>query len=292
MAGLLTEPRGVGSPSLNELFVIIIFMSELQAHLEICEKAVRSAGATIQDWIGKTSVQHKGPADFVTEADFAAQEVVKTTVLQTFPHHSVLSEEDQLAGDTPSKTDYRWIVDPLDGTTNFVHGIPHYAVSLALEHRGKVLVGAVFDPSLNECFTAAVGRGTFLNGRPIRTSSSNRLSEVIAGSCFPARLQHDSPDLVMFNKVLFRCQGIRRTGSASLNLCDVAAGRYGVLWGFSTKIWDIAAGVLLVQEAGGIVTSPEGGPVDLGTGRFLASANQDLHQQLLELVREMGDGCR
>jgi myo-inositol-1(or 4)-monophosphatase len=206
--------------------------------------------------------------------------------LQAFPQHSVLGEEDQLAGDTPSKTEYRWVVDPLDGTTNFVHGIPHYAVSLALQHGDKVLVGAVFDPSLNECFTVAIGQGAFLNGRPIRTSSQNRLSEVIAGTGFPAKLQPDSPDLLVFNKALFRCQGIRRTGSAALNLCDVAAGRYGVLWGFSTKIWDIAAGVLLIREAGGVVTSPEGGKVNLGTGRFLASANQDLHQQLLELVRE------
>ncbi len=261
-------------------------MNELQEYLDTCEKAVRAAGAAIRGWIGKTSVQHKGPADFVTEADFAAQEVVKSTVLRAFPQHSVLGEEDQLAGDTPSKTEYRWVVDPLDGTTNFVHGIPHYAVSLALQHHGQILVGAVLDPSLNECFTAAAGQGAFLNGRPIRTSSAKRLSEVIAGTGFPANLQPDSPDLLVFNKALFRCQGVRRTGSASLNLCDVAAGRLGVLWGFSTKIWDIAAGVLLIREAGGVVTSPEGGPVDLGTGRFLASANQDLHQQLLELVRE------
>jgi myo-inositol-1(or 4)-monophosphatase len=261
-------------------------MNELQEYLDTCEKAVRAAGAAIRGWIGKTSVQHKGPADFVTEADFAAQEVVKSTVLRAFPQHSVLGEEDQLAGDTPSKTEYRWVVDPLDGTTNFVHGIPHYAVSLALQHHGQILVGTVLDPSLNECFTAAVGQGAFLNGRPIRTSSAKRLSEVIAGTGFPANLQPDSPDLLVFNKALFRCQGVRRMGSASLNLCDVAAGRLGVLWGFSTKIWDIAAGVLLIREAGGVVTSPEGGPVDLGTGRFLASANQDLHQQLLELVRE------
>jgi len=261
-------------------------MSELQTFLETCERAVRAAGATIRGWIGKTSVQNKGPADFVTEADFAAQEVVKTTILHAFPRHSVLGEEDQLAGDTHSQTDYRWIVDPLDGTTNFVHGIPHYAVSLALEHRGELLVGAIFDPSLDECFTAALGQGAFLNGRPIHTTTEKRLSEVIAGTGFPANLQANSADLLVFNKALFRCQGVRRTGSASLNLSDVAAGRYGVLWGFSTKIWDIAAGLLLIREAGGKVTAPEGGQVNLGSGRFVASGNQELHQQLLELVRE------
>jgi myo-inositol-1(or 4)-monophosphatase len=264
-------------------------MSELANYLEICEKAARAAGAAIRGWIGRTSVQCKGPADFVTEADFAAQEVVKMAILRAFPRHSVLGEEDQLPSATASNTEYRWIVDPLDGTTNFVHGIPHYAVSLALEHQGTPLVGTIFDPSLDECFTAGLGMGVFLNGQPIHTTSENRLSEVIAGSGFPASLKPDSPDLLMFNKALFRCQGVRRTGSAALNMCDVAAGRYGVLWGFSTKIWDIAAGVLLIQEAGGIVTSPEGGPLNLPSGRFLASGNLELHRQMLELVRETVD---
>ena len=184
-------------------------MSELQTYLETCEKAVRAAGATIRDWIGKTSVQRKGPADFVTEADFAAQEVVKTTVLRGFPHHSVLGEEDQLAGDTPSKTDIagssiRWTAQPISCTESPI--MPYrWPWSIA----ARSLVGAVFDPSLNECFTAAVGQGAFLNGRPIRTSSTNQLSEVIAGTGFPANLQPDSPDLLVFNKALFRCQGVR-----------------------------------------------------------------------------------
>ena len=264
-------------------------MSELQTYLETCEKAVRAAGATVRDWIGKTSVQYKGPADLVTEADFASQEVVKAIVLEAFPGHSVLGEEDQLAGSTPSTTEYRWVVDPLDGTTNFVHGIPHYAVSLALQHQGRVLVGAVFDPSLNECFTAATGRGAFLNGRSLHSSNLKQLSEVVAATGFPANVRPQSPDLLVFNKAVFRCQGIRRTGSAALNMCDLAAGRFGVLWGFSTKIWDIAAGVLLIREAGGVVTSPEGGDVDLGSGRFVAAGNQELHRELLELVRE---ACR
>jgi myo-inositol-1(or 4)-monophosphatase len=236
--------------------------------------------------VGKTSARLKGPADFVTEADFAAQEVVKRTVLGAFPQHSVLGEEDQIPGNTPSETDFRWIVDPLDGTTNFVHGIPHYAVSLALEHKGRIIVGTVYDPSREDCFTSAEGGGAFLNGRPIRSSAVTKLSDAIAGTGFPANLQPDSPDLLVFNKSLFRCQGVRRTGSASLNLCDIASGRFDVLWGLSTKIWDIAAGVLLIREAGGVVTSPEGGELDLGSGRFIASANAELHVQLLNMVRE------
>jgi myo-inositol-1(or 4)-monophosphatase len=261
-------------------------MTQLPEFLDVCETAARAAGRTILDWVGKTSVRQKGPADLVTEADFAAQEIVKKTVLAAFPQHSVLGEEDQVPGNSPRTTEYRWIVDPLDGTTNFVHGIPHYAVSLALEYRGRVLVGAVYDPSADACFTAAEGRGAFLNGRPIRTSGVTQLSEAIAGTGFPANVQPDSPDLLVFNKAVFRCQGVRRTGSAALNLCDVAAGRFDVVWGFSTKIWDVAAGLLLIREAGGVVTSTEGGEIDLGSGRFLASANEELHAQLMELVRE------
>jgi myo-inositol-1(or 4)-monophosphatase len=261
-------------------------MTQIPAFLAVCEFTARSAGRAILDLVGKTTVRQKGPADFVTEADFAAQDVVKKTVLGAFPDHSVLGEEDQVPGNTPSATEFRWIVDPLDGTTNFVHGIPHYAVSLALEHKGRILVGTVYDPSRDDCFTAAEGGGAFLNGRPIRTSKVTKLSDAIAGTGFPAKLLPDSPDLLVFNKSVFCCQGVRRTGSASLNLCDIAAGRFDVLWGFSTKIWDIAAGVLLIREAGGIVTSPEGGEIDLGSGRFLASANAELHGHLLEMVHQ------
>jgi myo-inositol-1(or 4)-monophosphatase len=261
-------------------------MTQITAFLDVCESAARAAGGAIQDLVGKTSARLKGPADFVTEADFAAQEVVKKTVLGAFPQHSVLGEEDLLPGNTPSTTEFRWVVDPLDGTTNFVHGIPHYAVSVALEHKGRILVGTVYDPSRDNCFTAAEGGGAFLDGRPIRTSAVTKLSDAIAGTGFPAKLLPDSPDLLVFNEALFRCQGVRRTGSAALNLCDIAAGRFDVLWGLSTKIWDIAAGVLLIREAGGVVTSPEGGDIDLGSGRFLASANMELHRQLLEMVRD------
>jgi myo-inositol-1(or 4)-monophosphatase len=261
-------------------------MTQNSRFLDICETAVRAAGRTIQQWVGKTTIQRKGPADFVTEADFAAQEIVKKTVLAEFPQHSVLGEEDCLAGSTPSTTEYRWIVDPLDGTTNFVHGIPHYAVSLALEHQGRILVGAVYNPSIDACFTAAEGCGAHLNGRAIHTSGVTQLSEAVAGTGFPAKLQPDSPDLLVFNRALFRCQATRRTGSAALNLCDVAAGRFDVLWGFSTKIWDIAAGILIICEAGGVVTSIEGDKVNLGSGRFLASANQTLHGELLGMVQK------
>jgi myo-inositol-1(or 4)-monophosphatase len=263
-------------------------MEQLANYLRVCEEAARAGGAVIQDWRGRAEVHHKGPADLVTDADFAAQETVRKLVLGAFPDHGFLGEEKQPATTSP-KADYRWIVDPLDGTTNFVHGVPHYACSVGLErcgHRGQPIVGAIYDPSTNECFTAAQGHGAFLNGKRLSTSRVEKLDGALACSSFPAQVKNDSPDLLVFNKSIFQCQGVRRTGSAALNLSYLAAGRFDVLWGFSTKPWDIAAGVIIVREAGGVVSSPEGGELDLDSGRFLAAANPGLYLHLREMVRE------
>jgi len=251
----------------------------------ICEKAVRSGGATVLDWIGRIEAREKGPADLVTEADFASQEVVRKIIADVFPDHSLLGEEeDQGAPFSETETEYRWILDPLDGTTNFVHRVPHFSVSLALERHGELLVGAVYDPTRDECFSAAAGQGAYLNGQPIRTSQVFEMSEALAAVGFPAGKCRNSPDLAVFLEAVDVCQAIRRTGSSALNLCYVAAGRFDVYWGFSTKIWDVAAGTLIVREAGGTVTSPDGGPFVLDDASFLAAANQRLHGQLRELV--------
>jgi myo-inositol-1(or 4)-monophosphatase len=255
-------------------------MSMIDKYLGIAEAAARAGGRVVQDWIGRIDVQKKGPADLVTQADLASQEAVRTIVLGAFPEHTLLGEE-RVADEQPAgHYEYRWIVDPLDGTTNFVHGVPHYAVSLALEHQGQLLVGVVFDPTRDECFTAVAGRGAFLNGEPIRTSEVSQLSEALAAVGLPPTVQRDSPDLLIFLEMLSRCQAIRRTGSSALNLCYLAAGRFDVYWSYSTKIWDVAAGVLIVREAGGIVTSPRGGPFMLEEAHFLAAANPPLHDQL------------
>jgi len=260
-------------------------MEQLANYLRVCEEASRAAGAVIQTWRGRASVHHKGPADLVTDADFAAQETVRKHVLGAFPEHGFLGEEKEPPTTAP-KTDYRWIVDPLDGTTNFVHGVPHYACSLALEYRGRPIVGTIFDPSSNECFTAAEGQGAFLNGSRIATSRVAKLDDALACSSFPAQVKDDSPDLLVFNKSIYQCQGVRRTGSAALNLSYVACGRFDVLWGFSTKPWDVAAGAIIVREAGGVISSPEGGEFDLDSGRFLAAANPTLYLHMREMVRE------
>ncbi len=259
-------------------------------YMTVCEQAVRAAGATLLDWVGKFSVREKGFADLVTEADVAAQDTIRQIVLAAFPDHSLLGEEDSPASAPQERSEYRWVADPLDGTTNYVHGIPHFAVSLALERNGVPLVGAIFDPMLDECFSAAAGGGAHLNGRRIHVSRAADLCAAVACAGLPPGVKRDSPDLRVFVEAAVRCQGVRRTGSATLNFCYLAAGRFDALWSFSTKIWDVAAGSLLVQEAGGIVTAPDGGPFVLEKAQYVAAATPSLHRQLLELVaRTLGE---
>ncbi|MBN2473678.1 MAG: inositol monophosphatase [Pirellulales bacterium] len=259
-------------------------MNAIHDYKTICEEAVRAGGAAVLDWIGRIEVQKKGPADLVTQADFASQEVIAEIVFDAFPDHALLGEEDSDAQAAAQQAEYRWVVDPLDGTTNFVHRVPHFSVSLALERRGELLVGAVYDPTRDECFTAVAGEGASLNGRPICTSGVSDLPEALAAVGFPPGSSRNSPDAIVFLEALKACQAIRRTGSSALNLCYLAAGRFDVYWSFSTKVWDVAAGVLMVREAGGKVTSPDGGPFILNDARFLAAANDTLHRQLQELV--------
>jgi myo-inositol-1(or 4)-monophosphatase len=270
-------------------------MPDFDDYMRVCEAAVRAGGQVVQDWASRFEVRKKGPADLVTQADFASQEIVQKTVLGAFPDHLFLGEESEPTGVSsaenaaPPRNQYRWIVDPLDGTTNYVHGVPHYCVSLALEHNGRPLVGAVYDPVHDECFTAIDGRGAWLNGRPIRTSGATTLSESLAAVGFPPNVPSDQPDLRLFLAMVPRCQGIRRTGSSALNLCYLAAGRFDLYWSYSTHVWDVAAGVLIVQEAGGRVTSPTGSKFVLDDANFLAAATPELHSQLLEVALAKGE---
>ena len=255
----------------------------MREFLEVCKQAVYAAGAELQRWVGRFEVKEKGRADLVTQADLAAQEVVRRHIEAAFPDHDFLGEE-QAEATPPSKSEYRWIVDPLDGTTNYVHALPHYAVSLGLERRGEVLVGAVYNPVTGECFTAAAGQGAWLNGERIHTSQVETLGQSLAVMGFPPGVDQHSPDLKVFLEAVFRCQSVRRTGCASLNLCYLAAGRFDVFWSFSTKIWDIAAGVLIVHEAGGEFAAPDGGPFVLRDAHFLAAANGRLLNELRQMV--------
>ncbi len=272
-------------------------------YLRVCEEAVRAAARVVQDWRGRTETREKGPADLVTQADLESQATVRRIVLGAFPDHCLLGEEEEPAagkGGRPHLPErpagcfaqmgaapfsrFRWIVDPLDGTTNYVHGVPHYCVSLALERDGELIVGAVYDPALDECFTAVAGGGARLDGRAIRAAGATQLSEALAAASFPPAVRPDSPDLKLFLEMIPRCQAIRRTGSTALNLCYMAAGRFDLYWSFSAHVWDVAAGVLILREAGGHVTSPAGGQFSLDNPRFLAAANPTLHAQLSKIA--------
>ena len=246
--------------------------------------------------LGRVEIREKGRADLVTEADFASQEVVSQTVLNAFADHVVIGEED-LPGKredsghaSRGRSEYCWFLDPLDGTTNYAHQVPHFCVSLGLAYAGRLLVGAVYNPVAEECYTAVAGKGARLNGKPIRTSKVSRLSQALAAIGLPAEVKPDSPDLILFLEALEHCQAIRRTGSAALNLCYVASGRFDAQWSYSTKPWDAAAGVLLIQEAGGAVTSPDGGEFQLRTGHFLAAANWELHAEIRAVAAQAGLG--
>lgn len=260
--------------------------NEYSTYLEVCETAVKAAGKVVLDWVDRFKPRAKqAPNDLVTQADLASQETITQILLKAFPDHVIVGEEGQAGHETSSGEAFRWIIDPVDGTTNFVHRVPYYAVSLALEHQGNVLVGAVFDPNANECFMAAHGRGATLNGQPMAVSQVATMAESLAAAGFPYDVTRESPDLRVFLEAATKCQAVRRTGSAALNLAYLAAGRFDLFWSFSTHVWDMAAGVLLVSEAGGVVTGPDGGPLELDTGRFLAASTPELHAELLDMVR-------
>jgi myo-inositol-1(or 4)-monophosphatase len=258
--------------------------TNLDEYSRVCEKAVRLGGQTIQQWVGRFDVQHKGPTDLVTQADLASQEAVRKTVLGAFPEHSLLGEESVPGDDSCTRAEFRWIVDPLDGTTNFVHGVPFYCVSLALERKGELLVGAVYDPTRDDCFLAVKGQGAHLNGQPIHTSHATKTSDALAAVGFPYNATRTSPDVLLFLAMLNQCQGIRRTGSSALNLCYLAAGRFDINWAYATHIWDIAAGVLILREAGGQIISTTGGELSLEEPRFLAAATPELLAQLRDIA--------
>ncbi len=260
----------------------------MASYLEVCEQAVRLAGAVLVEMLGQVTVREKGPADLVTEADHASQETVRRTVLAAFPEHDFLGEEDAPGGSRRPEAQYRWILDPLDGTTNYVHQVPHFCVSLALARGGEVVCGAIYDPLLKECFTAEQGKGAFCNGRPIRTSGVQRLEQALAAVGFPAVVRPDCPDLRLFAEAAVACQAMRRMGSAALNLAYVACGRFDLAWSFTTKVWDIAAGKLLIEEAGGKMTRMDGSLMPLAHGPFIASSGGALHEEALAMVARAG----
>jgi myo-inositol-1(or 4)-monophosphatase len=251
--------------------------------LNTAVKAARKAGSIINRAsldVDLVKVASKGRGDFVTEVDRAAEQAIVDILLKAYPDHAILAEEAGASGDS----EYTWIIDPLDGTTNFIHGFPQYAVSIALRHREQITQAVVYDPTRNELFTATRGRGAFLNERRIRVSRRSKLSECLIGTGFPFRsFEHLDEYVRMFRGVTEHTAGIRRPGAAALDLAYVAAGRLDGFWEIGLSPWDMAAGSLLILEAGGLVSDFKGEPAYLEEGRIVCGAPK-IFPQLLNLV--------
>lgn len=262
--------------------------AELGEFLEAAKEAAWRGGEILLEKLGTAVVREKGFADFVTEADLACQEAVVGRLSDQFPNHRFLCEEGALAARPPSAS-HVWILDPLDGTTNYVHQIPFFSVSLALEIDGALAVGVILDPSLGELFWATAGGGAFLNGRPIRASQCQALPDALVSIGLPARVSRESVDIAIMTASAEHCQSVRRTGSAALNLAYLAAGRHDLAWAFTTKPWDVAAGALLVREAGGVIEAPDGKPLNLRNERvpYVAAASPKLQDAFLKLILPM-----
>jgi len=244
----------------------------------------------LQDWVGRFKVSAKGPRDLVTEADFASQREIKRLVLEAFPDHGFLGEESLPEAETLVKqtaTGLRWIVDPLDGTTNYVHGIPAYCVSVALARGNEILAGTIFDPVLNECFTAEAGGGARLNGAPMSVAHTQSLAAAVVAVGFPPHVTTGAPAVADFLAVVPHASALRRTGSTAINLAYVACGRFDAFWVRRIAPWDVAAGLLLVAEAGGHVATlaaDSEAAICLDDPAFIAAATPALLEELRRLL--------
>ena len=254
--------------------------------LNIAVRAARAAGDIIvraMDRVDLLNITLKSRNDFVSDIDRQAEHEIANVLLKAYPHHAVHGEEHGEQGTAGSE--YVWVIDPLDGTTNFLHGFPHFSVSIALFHRGKVERGVVYDPIKHELFTAVRGAGAMLNNRRIRVTKQKGLHGALLGTGIPFKDQsYIDPYLGMLKSLLKDAAGIRRAGSAALDLAYVAAGRFDGFWEVGLQSWDMAAGILLIQEAGGMVSDLEGGDRFFETGSIV-TANPKLHQPMLELIR-------
>ena len=256
----------------------------------------REAGARLREYFSQgVTAEYKGDVDLVTVADRSSEKLIRERLGAAFPEHGIFGEEgtrERLEGE------YRWYVDPLDGTTNFAHGFPQFCVSLGLEHRpaglnagedGELVAAVIYDPLRDELFAAERGRGARLNGRPMRVSRTAELCESLVATGFPSHKRQLSPNIHFYHEFTLRSHGVRRAGSAALDLAYVAAGRLDAFWEFNLNPWDTAAGILLVKESGGHVTEFSGGHFRLASRETLAS-NGLIHGELQGLFAEMFAG--
>jgi myo-inositol-1(or 4)-monophosphatase len=256
----------------------------MSKYLVDLEPIAREAGALLMGYFDQhVKIEYKGDVDLVTVADRASEKLIAERLHARWPEHGIVGEEGTR---TETGAEFRWYVDPLDGTTNFAHGYPVFCVSIALARRDdEIEVGVLYDPTRNELFAAERGGGATLNGSPIHVSKTIRLAESILGTGFPSHKRHKNPNIYFYQQITLRSHGVRRAGSAALDLANVAAGRYDGFWEFNLNPWDTAAGILIVREAGGTVTRFDGTPFRLDSREVLAS-NGLIHD---EVIRNFSD---
>ena len=235
----------------------------------------------------KTEYKGEGTVDVVTEADRASEKLIVESLSQAFPNHGIVGEE---GSRSQSAGEYLWYVDPLDGTTNFAHGFPVFCVSLGLVRNNEVIAGVVFDPTRNELFAAERGSGATLNGERMHVSKIATLGESLLGTGFPSKKRHLNPNIHFYNQLTLKSHGLRRAGSAALDLSCVASGRYDGYWEFNLNAWDTSAGVLLVEEAGGKVRYMDGSKFNVAESREVLATNGLIHQELQDEINAIMQG--
>ena len=260
----------------------------MSRYLPGVEAIAREAGALLMGHFARhVTIEYKGEVDLVTVADRSSEELIVSRLRARGPEHGIVAEEGTRSD---PGAEYRWYVDPLDGTTNFAHGYPVFCVSIALTRQdGQLEVGVLYDPTRDEMFAAERGSGATLNGKPMRVSKTPRLCESLLGTGFPSHKRHKNPNIHFYHQLTLRSHGVRRAGSAALDLACVASGRYDGFWEFNLNPWDTAAGVLLVEEAGGKVTRFDGAPFRLDSREVLGS-NGLIHDELIRNFEEIFAG--
>ncbi len=259
----------------------------MPTYLETAVDIARESGALLSHYLErKVGFELKGEHDLVTEADRASERLVVERLRTHFPSHGIVAEE---GGGHESSSEFRWYVDPLDGTTNFAHGFPVFNVTLALEQAGEIVAGVIFDPTRQELFTAEKGGGAYLNNRRIQVSKVGTLEDSLVATGFPSRRRHLNVNIHFYYQLAMITHGVRRAGAAAIDLAYVACGRLDAFWEFGLNPWDMAAGLLLIEEAGGRTSDMRGAPSSV-QGPHLLADNGGLHQEMLQLFEEIFHG--
>ncbi len=252
--------------------------------LNFAIQTARDAGRLLAERFGRTlRITNKSELDLVTESDLASEKLIIDRIKTYHPRHAILAEESGVSGPAHGDDEWRWIIDPLDGTTNYAHGYPCFCVSIGLEHKGRMELGVVYDPMRDEIFTAERGQGASLNGRRIEVSPVDSLAGALLCTGFPYDVRERSEFARHFANFIMNAQGVRRDGAAALDLANVACGRFDGFWEEGLKPWDVAAGSLLVEEAGGRVSKYDGSPLSIYTPPILAS-NGLLHEEMMRVL--------